>query len=75
MRGDYKSAKFYQERAINLESSPILLEHYGDILFALGDSEAALKLWKKSLELGNPSPVLKQKIELKQYISEQFIIE
>ncbi len=75
MRGDYKSAKFYQERAINLESSPILLEHYGDILFALGDSEAALKLWKESLELGNPSPVLKQKIELKQYISEQFIIE
>lgn len=75
MRGDYQSAKFYQERAINLESSPVLLEHYGDILFALGDVEEALKWWKKSLELGNTSVILTQKIEQKLYIPELIILE
>ncbi|HPW90548.1 MAG TPA: hypothetical protein PLJ40_03965 [Paludibacteraceae bacterium] len=75
MRQDYRSAKFYQERAIELETDSIILEHYGDILFALGDVDGAVKWWKKSYDSGNESAILKQKIEQKQYIPELIVLE
>lgn len=75
MREDYRSAKFYQERAIELDSDVVILEHYGDILYALGDSQGALQWWKKSLESGNKSAILKQKIEQKHYIPEVITLE
>lgn len=75
MREDYRSAKFYQERAIELDSNVVILEHYGDILYALGDSQGALQWWKKSLESGNKSAILKQKIEQKHYIPEVITLE
>ncbi len=70
IRKDYQLAKFYMETAISkdTESSPVLVEHYGDILFYLNEKENALAQWKKSLKMGNDSKILKQKIAEKRYI-------
>jgi tetratricopeptide (TPR) repeat protein len=67
---DYELAKFYMENALSkvTEESSVLVEHYGDILFFLNDKQNALLQWKKSLEMGNPSKVLKRKISEKKYI-------
>ncbi|MCB9071880.1 MAG: hypothetical protein H6543_05540 [Prevotellaceae bacterium] len=75
MRQDYRSAKFYQERAIDIDSDMVILEHYGDILFALGEVDEAMRWWQKSLDAGNESAILKEKIAQKQYIPELIIIE
>lgn len=74
MRGDYRLARFYQERALELVESagrfvdPCYYEHYGDILFMLGEVDAAMEQWKKAAAQADVSPVLRQKIETKQYI-------
>lgn len=68
MRGEYQSAKFYMERALSYDKDPIMLEHYGDILFKLGDTDNALLQWQKSVEAGNTSDILQQKIETCNYI-------
>jgi hypothetical protein len=43
--------------------SPVVVEHYGDILYKLGDVENAVLQWKKSKDLGGDSELLYQKIE------------
>ena len=70
IKKDYQLAKFYMETAISkdTESSAVLVEHYGDILFYLNEKENALTQWKKSLKMGNDSKILKQKIAEKRYI-------
>ena len=62
---DYQLAKFYQESALSnsTEENPVLVEHYGDILFFLNEKEKAVKQWEKSLKMGNPSKVLPEKIK------------
>lgn len=70
---NYSLAKFYMESALkNSENeNSTLIEHYGDILFMSGEIEGALENWKKSLDLGNDSTILKQKIKEKRYIREK----
>jgi len=67
---DYQLAKFYMETALSkgTEDSTVLVEHYGDILYFLNDKDNAVNQWKKSLQLGNPSKILKQKIAERRYI-------
>jgi len=69
---DYKLAKFYMESAIRNDNgkNPVLFEHYGDILYYLDEKDKALENWKKSEEMGNDSPTLKEKIKKKTYIEE-----
>ncbi|MDR1592154.1 MAG: hypothetical protein LBS16_04630 [Prevotellaceae bacterium] len=71
MQGDYRSAQFYMERALNYDKGDVLLEHYGDILFLLGREEEALEQWEQSREAGNKSDILTQKIAEKKYIVSQ----
>lgn len=62
----YSLAKFYMRSAIekNGEPSEVLYDHYGDILFMNGESEEAVKMWTKALELsGNEDNKLKDKIK------------
>lgn len=68
-QGNYTLARFYLQSALNNggEKSPEIVEHYGDILYKLGDTEEAVVQWKRSEELGNSSEVLKKKIETKKY--------
>jgi hypothetical protein len=67
---EYRLAKFYQENAIKSGgvSSPVIIEHMGDILFMLNDLDGALSNWKKSVDAGNESKTLKKKIEEKRFI-------
>lgn len=62
---DFQLAKFYMESALSnsTEENPVLVEHYGDILYFLNDKEQAVKQWEKSLKMGNPSKVLPEKIK------------
>jgi tetratricopeptide (TPR) repeat protein len=70
MRKDYRLAKFYMESAISKggDDNPVLIEHYGDILYFLGQKEKAVENWKKAVELGGESDVLKEKIEKQIYL-------
>tara|TARA_B100000927_G_scaffold291728_1_gene296268 strand:+ start:21285 stop:23015 length:1731 start_codon:yes stop_codon:yes gene_type:complete len=60
---DYKNAKTWLEKALQNggDLSPVIIEHYGDVLYKLGDIDAAKKQWKKALDLGNAGPFLYKK--------------
>ncbi|MDL2323380.1 tetratricopeptide repeat protein, partial [Bacteroidales bacterium OttesenSCG-928-A17] len=53
LKENYTLAKVYIESAINKGGgkSPEILEHYGDILFRVGQKEPAVREWKKALDL------------------------
>lgn len=63
-RGRYFEAKYIIERAIDNggKNSEVIVEHYGDILYKNHDLEGALIQWNKSVEMGNDSKVLKEKL-------------
>jgi len=67
---EYRLAKFYMETALKNggDENDVIVEHYGDILFMLNDIEGAVTNWKKSIDLGNNSEILKKKIEEKRFI-------
>ncbi|UCS93196.1 tetratricopeptide repeat protein [Echinicola marina] len=62
---NYEQAKIFMERALDNEVEPsgVMLEHYGDILYHLGEKNEALKYWKKALSLNDISEVLNKKIK------------
>jgi len=70
MQQKYTLAKFYIIKAMENggDKSEVITEHYGDIIYMTGDKEKALELWRKSLEMGNKSAVLKKKIESGTYV-------
>ena len=45
------------------DASAVVVEHYGDILYQLGDKEGAINQWKRANKLGEASKFLLQKIE------------
>ncbi len=65
---EYKAAKEWVGRAISEteENAPGILEHYGDILFQLGEEEKAIQQWQKALERGAKSDLLEKKISDRQ---------
>lgn len=67
--GKYDMAKTWIEKALeNKEAeNSVYLEHYGDILFLLGEQNNAFIQWKKSRDSGNESKLLKRKIDEKKY--------
>ncbi|MCC8425227.1 tetratricopeptide repeat protein [Mucilaginibacter sp. UR6-11] len=66
---NYKEAKAWMERALTdgKNKSAVQAEHYGDILFYLGDTDAAVQNWKKAKGYGANSPALDRKINEKKY--------
>lgn len=70
MRKDYALAKFYMETAIKNggDKSGVILEHYGDILYMVGQKEKAVEQWKKALEKGDGTSLLKEKIKQGRYL-------
>ncbi len=71
-QGSYALAKFYQETALehNEPKNGLLIEHYGDILYKLGEKDKALEQWNKAKGLEEVSPLLEKKIKSKTYIAE-----
>ena len=60
----YEQAKEWIEKAIEHDGgeNPVILEHYGDILFKLGEEDKALNFWKKAESLGSESELIGKKI-------------
>lgn len=59
----YSEARIWIEKA--LAAAPpdgVVLEHYGDILFELGDVASAMEQWNKAKTLGGGGPLLDRKI-------------
>jgi tetratricopeptide (TPR) repeat protein len=63
--GKYDDAKLWLENAIDYGAAKngVILEHYGDILYKLGDIEGANNQWKNAKETNQGSEFLDQKIE------------
>ena len=61
---DFESAKTWLEKAISAggDQQAIVLEHYGDVLYQLGDTEGALQNWQKAQEKGGGTTLLQKKI-------------
>jgi tetratricopeptide (TPR) repeat protein len=61
---DYKKAKTYLERALAADStvSGTIIEHYGDVLFKLGERENAVAQWRKAKSKGETTELLDKKI-------------
>ncbi len=72
VQGDYRQAKIYIEKALNNDktNSHELVDHYGDILYMLGNKEKAVEQWKRAKEMGKESEVLDRKIAEEKYIEE-----
>ena len=66
----YTDAKVWIEKAIlhDKTNSATQTEHYGDIMFYLGDTDAAVASWKKAKANGEQSPTLDRKINERKYI-------
>ncbi|UII27739.1 tetratricopeptide repeat protein [Fulvivirga maritima] len=61
--GKYKEAKKIIEQAINTgEVTAVFHEHYGDILYKLGQVDAAVKQWQKAKEMNPKSELIDKKI-------------
>jgi tetratricopeptide (TPR) repeat protein len=62
---EYKLAKEWLLKALlnGSDKSAVVVEHYGDILYRIGEAREALNQWKKAKELGGDSKSLNQKIE------------
>jgi tetratricopeptide (TPR) repeat protein len=65
----YTEAKLWIEKSLlhDKGASATKTEHYGDILFFLGDTDGALQNWTKAKTQGGKSPVLERKINEKKY--------
>lgn len=65
----YQDAKEWIEKALSNDKTPnaVQTEHYGDILFFLGDNADAIKNWQKAKQYGGNSPALEKKINEKKY--------
>ena len=69
VKGNYALAKIYMQSAIDKDTTnnPVLVDHYGDILYMTGDKEGALKQWKRAKEMGKESEILDRKIAEETY--------
>jgi tetratricopeptide (TPR) repeat protein len=69
--GRYEEARTWIEKAMQNggSGSSTIVEHYGDILFRLGQKDLAVANWQKAKEFGEGSSLLNRKI------SEQKLIE
>lgn len=63
-QGKYEEAKkwLFKSMENSNESSGVILEHYGDTLYQLGETNEALNYWQKAKEAGGGSEQLEQKI-------------
>ncbi|TZF83197.1 tetratricopeptide repeat protein [Pedobacter sp. BS3] len=65
----YEQARIWMEKAIShdRQNSAIQAEHYGDILYKLGETELAVKQWLQAQKYGEKSELLQRKINEKKY--------
>lgn len=63
--GSFSDAKRAMEKALQHggRESAVIVEHYGDILFRLGEKDAAMTEWQNAKEIGEGSKQLSEKIK------------
>lgn len=61
--GQYDKALKYLERAVALDSDPVMFDHLGDVHSATGDRQEARTFWNKALELDPDNETIKEKLE------------
>ncbi len=63
--GRYEEARTVMQQAVSFDrtGSPVLLFHYGEILYALGDTFMAEIYWKRALEKGYDAEIIRQRLE------------
>jgi tetratricopeptide (TPR) repeat protein len=68
--GKFDDAKIWIGKALenDQEVSAVIIEHYGDVLWQLGDHKEAYQYWIKAQEKGKGSELLEKKIEQKKLI-------
>lgn len=62
---DYAKARQFLEKAVNADPTGVsgtILEHYGDVLFQLGERDKAIEQWKKAKQKGEASSNIDKKI-------------
>lgn len=62
VKGDYKEAKKYLEKAVALDDDGTIIEHYGDVLYQLGNVDLAIEQWEKARDSGGASENIDKKI-------------
>ena len=67
---DYEKALLYIKQAVELDEDNHLLEHYGDILWFIGEKEQAVEQWTKALEEDTDNELLQRKVKDKTYYEE-----
>lgn len=62
---DFAKARTFLETAIrqNGRVSGTIIEHYGDVLFQLGEKDKAIEQWKKAKQMGENSTNIDKKIQ------------
>lgn len=60
----YDDAKVWIGKALDTagKSNGVMLEHYGDVLYKLGETENALKYWMDAKKTGNTTDLIDKKI-------------
>lgn len=59
---DYQNAKIYLEKALLTSNDGTVIEHYGDVLYQLGQKNEALEQWQKAKKTGEASEFIDKKI-------------
>jgi tetratricopeptide (TPR) repeat protein len=67
---EYSEAETFMQKALlnGGRSSAIIVEHYGDILWKIGEKDKAIDEWKNADAIGKGSPFLNQKISLNKMV-------
>ncbi|GAB3508842.1 tetratricopeptide repeat protein [Emticicia fontis] len=67
---DYQKSREVLERAVKQSSgvSGTIVEHYGDVLYQLGEKDKAIEQWKKARQMGENSINIDKKIQSGQLI-------
>ncbi|OWP64975.1 hypothetical protein CDA63_01045 [Hymenobacter amundsenii] len=60
---DYAGARQALESALRHTSDATVVEHYGDILFQLGEKDKAVAEWQRANKKGGASPLINRKIK------------
>ena len=64
VQGNIEEARKFIEKAVRQSEnvSGTIIEHYGDILFKLGDVDGAMRQWQKAKGMDESSDLLDKKI-------------
>jgi len=60
---DYAGARLNLEKALKTTSDATVIEHYGDVLFQLGEKDRALTEWQRAKKTGGASNQIDRKIK------------